>query len=479
MTRSAGLRLFSQGGLYTAGLFLMRAGNFLLLPLYTALLATDEYGAVGVVHELVHLLVVLALCAQGHSLLRLGVDAEDDEDRLTKLVSSLGAYVGVAGLAFTVLAAALWPLYRPLMGGLGLWPVGLAGLVGVTGQAFFQYALAYLQFRRQARVHTALSLQRWGVMVALVLLLVAGLRWGAAGLLLATGVSFTAGALLALRRMQHLKPTFAGDSLRAGLVYGLPILPHALAGVIFQATDRALLAAGPGLAEVGLYTLAANLASAVFMVAMGMQRAWLPFFLREDRDREQKGFERVRKLSFFSLAIVGGAAVFMGLFAPEIVAIVGREAYSGATAVVPVLVVASFVRAYHLQAVAVVMANKATARWVALATVPAAGLNVWLNLLWIPEHGMMGAAYATLVSHGLCTVSTAVLGRKARAVPFKYVRGALLLALVSAVLWYGHDQTLLVRIGYAAAFGAALLVIDGRDIFSAARSVWRQRGGGQ
>lgn len=478
MSQSAGLRLFSQGGLYTGGLFLMRAGNFLLLPLYTALLATDEYGAVGVVHELVYLLVVLALCAQGHSVLRLGVEAEGDDDRLTKLVSSLGVYVGVAGLVFTGIAVALWPVYRPLMGGLSLWPIGLAGLVGVTGQAFFQYVLAYLQFRRQARVHTVLSLQRWAVMVALVLALVAGLRWGAAGLLLATGVSFTVGALLGLRKMQHLRPTIDAESLRAGLVYGLPLLPHVLAGVIFSATARALLAAGPGLDEVGLFTLATNLSSAVFMVAMGMQRAWLPFFLREDRDRDERGWDRVRRLSFFSLAMVAATAVFMGLFAPEIVAIVGREAYSGATAVVPLLVVASFVRAYYLQAVAVVLANKGTARWVALATVPAAGLNVWLNLLWIPEHGMMGAAWATLATHGVCAASTAVLGRFARTVPFKYVRGALLFALVSAVVWFGHDQTLLVRLGCAAAFGVALLLLDGRDIISAAKSVWRQRGGG-
>ncbi len=474
MGGSAGVRLFRQGGLYTAGLFLMRAGNFLLLPLYTALLDTAEYGAVGVVQQLVNVVVALALAAQTHSLLRLGVDAEHDRAKLGRLTSSLVVYVGAAGVVVTGAALALWPVYRPLMGDLPLWPVGVAGLVGVTGQALFQLALSYQQFQRRAAVHTGLNLSRWVVLLASVLALVLGLRWGAPGLLLAMSLSYTVGAVLALRRVEVLRATVDGGQLRAGLVYGLPLLPHLLSGLVIAATDRALLAAGPGLEKTGLYTLGFNLASAVFMVAMGLQRAWVPFFLREDRDRADAGWDRARKLSFFSLAMVACAAVGVGLLAPEIVALVGHERYAESSTVMPILVMSAFVRAYYLQGVAVAMANKRTARWLAAVTLPAASLNVVLNLILIPRHGMIGAAWATLISHALEAVLAGILGHISRPVPFKYVRGAVLLALVAAALWSGDGAALLPRLGLGAGFAAALVLLDGRDLLGAARSVGRQ-----
>jgi len=172
--------------------------------------------------------------------------------------------------------------------------------------------------------------------------------------------------------------------------------------------------------------------------------------------------------------MVASAAVGVGLFAPEIVALIGRKAYVEASAVLPVLVMTAFIRAYYLQSVAVVVANKRTARWLALITVPAALLNVVLNLKLIPIYGMMGAAFATLGAHTVEAVLATGLGRIARPVPFKYVRGMVLLVLVGAALWFGHDAALPLRLGLAAGFVAALLVLDGRDILGAARSVWRQ-----
>ena len=52
---SVGLRLFSHGAVYTGGIFLMRAGNFLLLPVYTALL--EDLQQRGLLEETVVLLV--------------------------------------------------------------------------------------------------------------------------------------------------------------------------------------------------------------------------------------------------------------------------------------------------------------------------------------------------------------------------------------------------------------------------------------
>lgn len=475
---SAGVRLFKEGGLYTLGLFVLRTGNFLLLPLYTGLLSTAQYGAVGVVEMLVALVVIFAMMAQTHSLLRLGVDVEGDETARRQLLSSVVTWTVGAGVVLTAVAALAWPLYGPRLGGIELWPVGLAGLAGVAGTSVFRVSLSWLQFARRAQEHTALLIQRWLLLLAFVLFFLLVLGWRAEGILLAQALSFTCGAALALRKLPEGRDfRIHLPTLKASLIYGLPIVPHVLSGVIFQATDRALLAAHSGLDEAGVYTLAAKLASAVFMVAMGAQRAWLPFFLREDRDAGQKGWGRVRKLSFFSVSVVACVAVGVALFSPEVVDLFAPGAYAGASEVVPILALAAFLRAYYLIAVSPVMADKKTARLIALATLPAAALNVVLNAWWIPDHGMVGAAWATFTSHAASLMLTSVLSRRARKVPFKFVKAALLLVLVASAMHFGVGASLLARFALALGFGGALLLLDGRDILAAARSVWRRRQG--
>lgn len=477
---SAGLKLFREGGLYTLGLFLLRAGNFLLLPVYTGVLAQEEYGAFGVVRHVVNLLVILAVASQGYSLMRLGTDVEEDEGSSSRLVSSIFCYVAVASIALAAGAALLWPVLGSQVDDVPLWPLGLAGLSIVLFEPVFRLCLSWLQFHGKAGTHTVISAVRWAVLMGLVVLFLLGLGFKAEGVLLAMGISFAVGVVLGVRKVKGLKPRIDRKVLGASLVYGLPILPHALSGIIFQATDQVLLAANDqhGLGTAGQYLLAAQLASAIFMVAMGMQKAWLPFFLREDRDRGEGGWDRVRKLSFFSVSAVACAAVGVSLLAPEFVklaSIFAESSYSMAAAVVPILGFGAFLRCYYLVTSAVVMADKGMARWIAVATLPAAALNILLNALWIPEHGMIGAAWATFTAHCLAMALTVAMARRARKVPFKYGRAVVLAALVGATLWIAQDQELLARIGLIAAFGLALLALDGKDLLGAARSVLRQR----
>lgn len=480
-TGSAGLRLFKQGGLYTLGLFLMRAGNFLLLPLYTALLTKGELGAFGVVKDLVMVLVILSIAGQSHALLRLGTESEQDPDKLHKLVSSVFTYVIAAAVVMTVGAFLVWPAVGPLVDDIPLL-VAAAGLVGVAGQAGFNLVLAWLQLMGKAGAHTRLNVIRWVIMLVLMLGLVLGLGWKTEGLLLATGLSFSIGAVLGIRELAP-RPSFAidGPSLRAALVYGIPLLPHALASIIFQATDKVLLAAHPqhGLNATGMYLLGAQLGAIVFMFAMGMQRAWVPFVMREDRDRDTHDWSKVRVLSFFVVSVVATVSVAVGLLAPELVAITSAFAsnsYAPAAAIVPILAFGGFIRSYYLVNTALVMANKATARWLALATLPAAALNVYLNARWIPEHGLVGAAWATTTSHGLSLLLVGIMARRARKVPLKFGKAALLAPLVAATLWFAHDQTLTIRIGAIIAFTVAAFALDAKDIRGALRSVLRQRG---
>ena len=87
----------------------------------------------------------------------------------------------------------------------------------------------------------------------------------------------------------------------------------------------------------------------------------------------------------------------------------------------------------------------------------------------------MGAAWATTTSHGLSLLLVGIMARRARKVPLKFGKAAVLAPLVGATLYFAHDQTLVVRIGAMVGFGLAAFALDAKDIGGAARSVLRQR----
>ena len=472
---SVGVRLFSHGAVYTAGVFLMRAGNFLLLPVYTALLTTAEYGVVGVLKQATQVLVLLALCGQTLSMLRLGIQKDGTEEERGALAGTLITFVFVLGLLISCAAAVTWPLYKETLDGIPLVPLGIAALSWVATTAVFRIILANLQQREHPRQHTALNLLRWLLLLVFVGLFVVWLRWGAFGLLLATSLSFAGGALLGLRYLPRTT-RFAIDRpiLRTSLAYGLPIVPHALAGALLQSADRIILTDYRGLSDVGLYTLAANLGSIVAMVSAGMHRAWSPFFLRVDAQGEAPDWTHVRRLSFFSLSAVGAVCLAVGLGSPLLIDLAATDAYVGADRTAAILALAAFLNAYYLIGSVAIFAEQKAVRWIAAITIPAMLLNIVLNLRWIPEWGIEGAAVATLVSSGVLAVSAGILGRHTRKVPFKYVRAGLLLVLVTSLLWYGLSAGWLVRVGLFFAYVVALFVIDWRDLSGAARSLLRQ-----
>jgi len=476
-TKSAGLRLLREGGLYTFGQLLLRGGNFLLIPLYLDLLDPADYGAFGVVKNLVNLLVPLAIFGQTHSLLRLGVDVERDEDKRHKLLSTVVTWVLATSGILIAGAALAWPLLHDWIDGVPLWPLGAAGLAIVAGQALFNVVLAWLQSDGRAEVHTLLNGGRWFVLAAGIFLFMFVLDLRAEGILLAMAVSFAVAGAVGLWLVMDGRGLGADRStLRATLAYGLPFLPHTIGMILFTVTDQILLAAheSEGLASAGVYLLATQLASAVYVLAMGLQKAWVPFFLREDRDREGQGWERVRLLSFFVVSMVAIAAVGVSLLAPELVLLAGLFSdndWSAAAQVVPILVLGIFVRSYYLVAIAVVMANKRIARWIAVLTLSAAFMNIVLNLLWIPRWGTYGAAWATTVSWGAVTLGTALLSRLARKVPFKLVHALVLLGLVPAALWLGVGRSLPMRAAVMVGFLVVLAMLDGKDLRAALRTL--------
>ncbi|MCC6801087.1 MAG: oligosaccharide flippase family protein, partial [Anaerolineae bacterium] len=177
--------LLGRSGVYALSDILKQAINFLLLPLYTAYLTTDDYGALSIALAAAAVLEVVYGLGLRSAVGRLYFD-QRDEDRVRAFAGTLAIFLAGFGAMMTVLLLAIGP---------GLWP-----LLGLDEVAFSPYIVLVLltvplnnlglslvlplyYVRGQALRYAAFSLFSFAMVTGATLLFVVGLGQGATGAL--------------------------------------------------------------------------------------------------------------------------------------------------------------------------------------------------------------------------------------------------------------------------------------------------------
>lgn len=216
----------------------------------------------------------------------------------------------------------------------------------------------------------------------------------------------TAGIWIALRRSD----VRVGISWDPGLSFpllkrGLPIAGQILLGLLIFNADLFLLRVLRDAESVGLY--AAAYAPLAFAVNVGYAFAYsvLPVIVAErasGADASDLYAAQVVRALTIALPLAAGAAL---LAVPIMVTGFGSDYAASGPALAALMMSAPFAAATALSWTALTALGREG--WLIGATALAAVLNIGLNLLWIPEYGMLGAAAATAFTEAFRAVLTA------------------------------------------------------------------------
>jgi len=459
----AGLRLVKQTTLYTLGIAATRFANLILLPLYLRKLSKEDYGALGVLEQLVQMLVILTMAGGMETLVKIGTDLREEPEAQLRLVSTMTTWMVLSGMGFALLGALLWPWTGQLMGGIPLWPLGLCSLTTVAGSSAFQSLSAYLQVQGQARTHTLYQALRTGLNVVIGVPLLLFTDLGVTALLLSASLSYWLTTFLLARRLpQGLRPMLDWPLLRRVLRYGIPLMPHLAAAYVFQALDKFMLAGseGQGLEAAGVYSVGSRIASGAMMLGLGMQRAWLPFFFKAASQDDARSWESVRHLSFWSMAGMAAFVSLLSLTAPEVVGLITPGGYGTAAAVTSVLCLGTLYRTGAQTAGATMLSSESGSSRIWLASLPAAVINVVLNVWWIPRWGALGACWATTVAMVFNMLFTVGMARAVKAVPFRYAAISLVLLVSTALVVIPQTTPFVIRLALCGLVPALALLLD-------------------
>lgn len=225
--------------------------------------------------------------------------------------------------------------------------------------------------------------------------------------------------------------------------YSFPILIVGIAGMINQNIDKILI---PRLvpedqnpmSQLGIYGANYKLAVLMNMFIQAFRYAFEPFFFSQSKSENNKqGYAFILKyFVILGLLMFLGMSLFIDLF--KSLNIINKEYYSGLHIVPIVLMANLFLGIYYTLSLWYKLTDKT--RFGAYFAIIGAVISLGVNIAFIPQYGYMASAVAVLVCFIVMTVLSYYFGQKYFPVP--YALGRILFYFIVALIIYFAAQIL-------------------------------------
>ena len=390
-------RLVKHSAIYGLGGIVSRILAVLLLPLYTSYLGPKGFGKIETVVALTTVLVIVLRLGISSAFFRFYFDSPDPDRRTLVVRTSFWFTMTMATAGLIAGFALATPIAHALRLGDDPWLVR-AAFVGLWAQMNYEQLTSLFRVEERSTAFVIASLANVLITIGATLLLVVGLHKGPTGAVVGNFVGTLAVYVpLLLYRRYQLGLQFDRELFRQMNRFGLPLVPSALALWAINFIDRIFIAQYKGQVEVGVYSVAVRISSAVVFLMIAFRLAWPAFAYSIEDDREaRRTYAFVR--TYLTL-VCSWISLALGVLAPWLVHVLApKPEFHRAAQAVGVLAFASTAYAgYTVLAIGSGRARKTQLNWVISAV--AAAVNIVLNVLLIPPYGMIGAAISTAAAY--------------------------------------------------------------------------------
>lgn len=394
--------------------------SLLLLPVYTRFLTPSDYGVLAMLIVIEAVAKVTFRWGVDTAFMRLYYDCADTAAR-QRLASTITIFLlAVNGLLLVAGAASAGWVSAWLFDTPRHWLLIALTIANTFVVGFYFIPMHVLRIDERSGQFIGLSFGRSVGTLILRLVLVVWAGMGVLGVVVAD-VVVTAVFTVVLSRWfaPLLRPVFSRAVLRDALGFGLPRIPHSLAHQVIGLADRYFLNAYGTLREVGLYSIGATFGLAPKLFLSAFEYAWTPFFLGAMREPDATRTYSV--VSTYVLALLVPIVAMVGAIAADVIRLTTTAQFHAASAVTPWIALSVMCQGvYILGSIGIVITKRTTLY--PLATGCAAVVGLLANVVLIPRHGMLGAAWANVIAYGTLTVVTVGFSWRLFPIPYEWGR---------------------------------------------------------
>lgn len=386
--------------------FLQRGTAILVVPIFTRLLTTQEYGICNIYFSWLDVFIIFTSLKLPYEGLNNGlIRHEEDKDGYTS------SMVGLI-MVLTLGAALLYlPLRRWIDAFTGLSPL-LMGFMLL--QLMFQPALMLWTNRERFDFR-----YRWPVIVTListianpliaVIAVLCSDYAAEARIISSCLVQVFFGGLCALILLRRGKRLYHRDYWRFAVGFNLPLLSYYISQSLLNQSDRIMINYYEGSGSAAIYSVAYAAATLMLLVNSAVNGSFNPWMYKKLKSGTP---QEVAPVAAGLCLLMAAATLAMSAFAPDLVAILATEEYRAAIWIIPPVSASVFFVFVYMMFANVEMYYGET-KGISLISIIAALANVILNAIFIPRFGYLAAGWTTLVCYMLLAGMHYILMKRA------------------------------------------------------------------
>ncbi len=417
--------------LMTIGNFGSRILSFLLVPLYTSVLTTEEYGTADLISTTITLLLPFFTLIIFEAMMRFALDKENNPSEIWKV----GLRIELVGcLALLVLSPII--LLTPMK------DYYFFVIAYYIADSFQRCASYFVRGLNKVKVFAISGVIQTAVMIACNLIFLLGFKIGITGYLLSHVISSVVSTIYLLYFGGVFKYGFHIGNIdkelqKRMLAYAIPMIPNSVCWWIANASNRYMLTAMVGVAVTGIFSVAYKIPTIISTLSSIFGSAWKLTAVEDfGTDKSRSFFEDIfSKLSTLMILATAG----LTLINKPLASILFAKDFYIAWQCVPLLVFSAAMHSYS-EFFGSIYTSAYKTKFLVYSTVIGSVVNVALNLLLISKYQALGAAFATFAGQAVIAISRMINSRRIMKIHYHYLRDGICYVLLCAEIFIGCNS---------------------------------------
>lgn len=421
-------KLVSDTLLMTIGNFSSKVLVFLLLPIYTYVLTTEEYGVADLFLTTVNLLVPILTMSITEATFRFAFDKSIDQEK------------NITNSVIIIMGSVL--LLLPITWGLSLWNGNFSDYATFFILLYFFNALHtcmgnYARGTDHIKAFVGASLVYTILLLALNILFLTVLKIGLYGYMISM-ISAHAGSaiflLVLLKGWKIVQPKkFDVALLKEMLKFSIPMIFSTTAWWAMNSVDKYMMIEWYGIETSGLYGVAQKLPTIISVLSNIFVQAWQISAISAHGEKGSNTFyTNVYKVYETGLFVAAAGII---LLTKPLAAIMFQKDYFSAFIFAPILILSGVYSCLSMFLQSPFVAEKKSGV-LFQTTVIGLAINIVANAIFLKIMGPIGATYATMIGFGTTWAMRLYMSRQFIKIRINWVNtiGAMILLFVEAIL---------------------------------------------
>lgn len=384
--------LLSNVSLFTISNLGSKVLTVFMVPLYTSILSTEEYGIVDLIISTISLLLPILTFSMAEGVLRFSF-TNDNYAKDSLIISFVYSILG------TIVCLLMYPL-------ISLFNVSIGKYWNYAVILFFLMAIrdsysSYVKGVDKTKIFAVQGVVFTFVFLSLNILLLLFFNWGISGYF----VSLICANLVSIIYMVLLERNWIYGKIKWNsklnsemLIYCVPIIVSTVAWWVNTSVDKYMITEMISVSENGIYSMGHKIPTLITTVTGVFSQAWLLSAISaEENDSEEEKQRFYSNIFELYMILCVLASFLVVLFCKPLSRLMFNKEFYGAWKYVPLLTVSALFSGYAGFWASFSRATKKT-NTLLYSTIISAVVNIVLNCVLLRLCGTIGAAIATAIS---------------------------------------------------------------------------------